>query len=342
MRHRGVARAGVAGLAAALAIAAAPPAAARVLTVGPGQAYAAPSEAAAAAEDGDTIAIAPGSYFDCAVWRGDGLIIEGTAPGAEITDKPCEGKAAFVIRGDGVTVRGLTLTRIRVPDGNGAGIRAEGRNLTVLDTRFVNNQVGILTSATGGFLRVAGSSFIANGSNPGGQQTHAILAGALDLLHVEHSRFETARGGDHILSSARQTELIANYFADEGGRMTGPLVWVNAGSLLLDANRFVLAAHAAERPGAVLATGDMTALEVRGNSLTDPDGQTPLLRNWTGLTATMADNAVPPGTEAVSDSGSAYHRLRAKVADLREEARAAYGIMRHRVAEMARALKLIE
>ena len=43
------------------------PAAARTLDVGAGQTYASPSEAAAAAADGDTVAIAPGSYYDCAM-----------------------------------------------------------------------------------------------------------------------------------------------------------------------------------------------------------------------------------------------------------------------------------
>src|SRR5258708_26983509 len=48
-----------------------------------------------------------------------------------ITDKACQGKALFVITGDDVSVRNLTFTRARVPDGNGAGIRAEGVNLRV-------------------------------------------------------------------------------------------------------------------------------------------------------------------------------------------------------------------
>ena len=44
-----------------------------------------------------------------------------------ITDKACQGKALFVTVGEGITVRNLTLTRARVPDGNGAGIRGRVR-----------------------------------------------------------------------------------------------------------------------------------------------------------------------------------------------------------------------
>ena len=55
------------------------PAGARTLEVGPGKQFAQPSQAAAAAQDGDRVVIAPGQYFDCAVWRQNNLIIEGVS-----------------------------------------------------------------------------------------------------------------------------------------------------------------------------------------------------------------------------------------------------------------------
>jgi hypothetical protein len=335
--NAGGARAGMvcgvlAGLAVALSAAVAP-AAARTLQVGPGQQYAQPSDAARAAEDGDTVAIAPGEYFDCALWRASHLTIEGPAgdgPGAVLTDKACAVKAAFIIEGDDVTVRRLTFTRIRVPEGNGAGIRADGHDLTVQDSRFINNEVGILDGASGGTLRVVGCTFTANGVSLGGQHTHAVLANALDLLRIEHSVFEQARGGDHVASSARRTELDANRLSDEGGHMTGPMVFLSAGALLLQGNVFTLAAGAAERPGAVLATGDMDEIVVRNNTLTEA-GSVPLLRNWTGQEAVAEANTVPPGVEAVSDSGTTWHRLRARAAAVRDwlwamKARARHGL----------------
>ena len=59
----------------------------------------------------------------------------------------CAGKGLLIIDAPDVTVRNLTLQRARVPDGNGAGIRMEGGNLTVDGVHFVNNQNGILTAA---------------------------------------------------------------------------------------------------------------------------------------------------------------------------------------------------
>jgi hypothetical protein len=74
------------------------------LKVGPGQTYKAPSAAAAVAKTGDHIEIQPGQYFDCAVWRADNLVIEGTGAGVVITDKTCDGMGLFVIWGKNTTV----------------------------------------------------------------------------------------------------------------------------------------------------------------------------------------------------------------------------------------------
>src|SRR3982074_349304 len=70
---------------------------ARTLEVGPSKLYTMPSLAAADARDGDRIVIEPGEYFDCAVWRANGLTIEGADPDATavITDKTCLDKALF-------------------------------------------------------------------------------------------------------------------------------------------------------------------------------------------------------------------------------------------------------
>jgi hypothetical protein len=102
---------------------------ARTLEVGENKDFKMPSAAAAVAKDGDHVTIQPGEYFDCAVWTASKLVIEGVDDPAKvvITDKACQGKALFVTVGEGITVRNLTLTRARVPDGNGAGIRGRVR-----------------------------------------------------------------------------------------------------------------------------------------------------------------------------------------------------------------------
>jgi hypothetical protein len=318
------------------------PALARVLDVGPGQSYAAPSAAAADARDGDTISISPGTYYDCVLWRPSHLTIAASGPDVIITDRACAGKAAFVISGDDVTVRGLTLARIRVPDGNGAGIRAEGNSLIVEDSRFVNNQIAILAGGERGQIRITGCEFSANGVGLDGRQNHSVSVGALDGVVIERSVFHAARGGDHVSSAARRTELRDNHFFDEGGAMAGPLVLINGGDVTLEGNTVNLSAGAADRPGAFLVVGDATSLTVRGNTLIDPAGGVPLVRSWAGISAQEADNTVPPGSVAVSTWGTAYHRLRSTVASLRSQAHEAAGELRHEAAVLARLVRLIQ
>ena len=79
--------------------------------------------------------------------RANDLVIEGAASETTvITDKVCHGKALFIIDGARITIRNLTLTRARVADLNGAGIRAEGGDLTIEHVRFINDQDGILAA----------------------------------------------------------------------------------------------------------------------------------------------------------------------------------------------------
>ena len=84
---------------------------ARRIEVGAGLPLKTPSAAAAIARPGDTIIIEPGRYFDCAVWKANNLTIAGAGPGVILTDKPCEEKALFVVRGSDVTIRNITFTR---------------------------------------------------------------------------------------------------------------------------------------------------------------------------------------------------------------------------------------
>ena len=182
---------------------------ARTLDVGANQPFATPSAAAAVARDGDRIAIHPGVYVDCAVWNAHKLTIEGVGDAGSVTiaDKTCQGKALFVTVGDGIAIRNLTLTGARVADGNGAGIRAEGQNLTVDGVRFIGNQDGILTGTVGGSLTVRNSLFARNGACLAAC-AHGIYAGRLDSVRVENSHFIDTREGHHIKSRARQTDII--------------------------------------------------------------------------------------------------------------------------------------
>ena len=209
-----------------------------VLVVGPSQRLKLPSQAAAVARPGDIVRIAPGEYTDCAVWRTSMLTIEATGEGAVLKDKTCAGKGIFVIDGNDITVRNLTFMRAAVPDANGAGIRAEGRNLTVEHSRFIDNENGLLANAVpGSTIRIVDSEFRGNGKCAP-QCAHGIYVGAIDRLQVEHSRFVDQHVGHHIKSRARHTVLIDNDIVDGPEGNSSYLVDVpNGGDLLMQGNR---------------------------------------------------------------------------------------------------------
>jgi len=139
-------------------------ASAAVLEVGPGKRFDKPSAAIARAHDGDTVRVAPGTYVDCASIRQNRFTLEGLG-GAVMQDKARAGKAILVIDGSKVTVRGLTLANAQVPDKNGAGIRAEGGELLVENTRFLNNENGLMGANDPNIgIRIVGGSFIGNGA----------------------------------------------------------------------------------------------------------------------------------------------------------------------------------
>src|SRR3546814_17469796 len=70
-----------------------------------------------------TILIAPGVYHQCTVQAGGRITFKAVQPGTAIFDgTTCEGKAAFVLRGQSATAEGLVVRNMAVDDGNGAGV----------------------------------------------------------------------------------------------------------------------------------------------------------------------------------------------------------------------------
>ena len=93
-----------------------------------------------------TILIAPGVYRQCAVQSGGRITYQGGRRRAPRSSRreTCEDKAALVLRGQGSVVDGLVFRGYSVSDGNGAGIRTEMGDLTVINSMFLDSQEGIL------------------------------------------------------------------------------------------------------------------------------------------------------------------------------------------------------
>jgi hypothetical protein len=298
----------VAALALSAQFALADPVAARTLLVGPDEPFASPSAAARVAEDGDTVSIEPGDYYDCTVWTSNRLIIAGTAPGVVITDTTCQGKALFVVTGRDTTIHDLTLARARVPDGNGAGIRLEGKDLSLRRVRFANDQVSLLVGTSdAGAIRIADCRF--EGGGVGGEHpTFAVLVeGRSLLLRIDGSIFTGVAGGQ-IITSAERTELVGNEIGTGTGAAPGLAVTSTHGHLIMEDNVLSLGPNEPALAAAVLVRGQ-DAPELRRNRLLNKtDRAAALVLDWTGGDPVLQGNEVGSGDVVLSTSGLWRHR----------------------------------
>jgi hypothetical protein len=272
---------------------------AKTLTVGPDQELKVPSAAAAIARADDKIIIEPGEYFDCAIWTANGLTIEGKGAGVIMTDKACAGKGLFVIEGNDITIRNITFTRARVPDGNGAGIREEGVNLRVEHSRFINNENGILTNPSpNSTIIIVDSEFSRNGKcEP--NCAHGIYIGEAALLHVERSKFSETKTAHNIKSRAVRTELIGNEVTDgEIGTSSYLIELPNGGSLVMTDNVLQKGRNSSNPAtaisiGAEGVTHRTAELTISRNKFTnDQNRETVFVRNMTATEAVLTGNTL--------------------------------------------------
>ncbi|WP_291299246.1 hypothetical protein [Elioraea sp.] len=274
--------------------------AADTLRVGPGERFAAPSAAAAAARPGDRIVIRAGRYVDCAVWRQPDLTIEAEGGAVVITGPVCQGKALFVVAAPRVTITGLTFTGAVAPPGNGAGIRAEGGDLTIRHARFEENQNGILTALNipDATVVIEDSLFLRNGALIG-ECAHGLYANTLALLAIRRSRFEATRVCHHVKSRARRTEITDTAILDGPDETASYQIDIpNGGDLVLARSTIRKGPRAGNMSASVVIGAEgirhpTTTLTIEGNRFENlmPRG-TVFVRNLADAPATLRANAL--------------------------------------------------
>jgi hypothetical protein len=212
----------------------------RVLEVGPGKAYAAPSAAAAAARSGDVVRIAAGDYRgDVATWSASNLTLCGSGGRARLfaDGRSAGGKAIWVVSGANITIDSVEFHNAAVPDRNGAGIRAEHRSgdLRIVNSGFFDNENGILSAAGPVTLTIERSEFARNGFGDG--QSHNLYANNIARLTVLASHFHEAKIGHNLKSRAAQSVIENSYFMDgPNGTASYQMDFPNGGDVLLRGN----------------------------------------------------------------------------------------------------------
>lgn len=288
---------------------------ARNLEVGPGKEFKQPSDAAGAARAGDHIVIQPGEYFDCATLRAANLVVEGVGDPAKvvITDKACSGKGLLITTGNNITIRNLTLTRARVPDNNGAGIRNEAPDLTIDKVRFVNNQNGILSTPTeGGTLTITNSLFERNGACVEGSGcAHGIYVSTGKLVHIEKSTFLGTKQGHSIKSRAQRTEVIGCTIEDGPEGTASYLIEApNGGSLVVRDNTMEKGPEAENHTAAIMigsegVTQPTREILVENNTFrNDGSWTTSFVANRTATEAVLRNNRLSGHVRPLTGDGT--------------------------------------
>ena len=273
-----------------------------------GASYASLAEAVLAIGDGDgVIRIAPGRYRDCAVQVAGRIAYRAEKPRTAIFDGGiCEGKAVLVLRGRGAAVDGLVFENLRVPDGNGAGIRIEQGPLLVTGSIFRDSEEGILGGGddSSADIVIDRSTFSGLGRCDRGLAcAHSIYLSAYRSVTVRRSRFERGRGGHYVKSRAGRIKVSDCSFDDSHGRATNYMIDLPEGATgRIERNIFVqgadkenhaafiaVAAEAQRNSSAGLAVIGNGAVQVRGAAWS-----TALVADWSGSSKRITANRLGP------------------------------------------------
>jgi hypothetical protein len=188
----------------------------RVLHVGPGRKLATPAAAARAARDGDAILIDAAEYPGSrAVWPQSRLLIRGVNGRPHLVggEKLAQGKAIWVFNGDEVVVENVEFSGARLASGNGAGIRAQGRRLTVRAGYFHDSDTGLLSdNDPEQQITIEYSEFARNGHEDG--KAHNLYIGSIGRFEMRFSSSHGARAGHLVKSRAKQNLIAYNRLAD--------------------------------------------------------------------------------------------------------------------------------
>ena len=275
--------------------------------IGTGQSFGSLQDAVNAIGDGQgTIRIASGRYRDCAVQEAGTITFAAAVPGEAIFDGGmCEEKATLVLRGHAARVEGLSFTHMRVPDGNGAGIRIEQGDLVVSESMFSDGQCGILSAEDrNSTITIDHSTFSQLGKHPDGNGAHSVYVGHYGRAVVTNSRFERGTGGHYLKIRAPSVEIIGNSFDDSQGHDTNYMIDLSEGAVgRIADNSFVqgtgkenystfIAVHAEEgdNPSAGLTIENNTAWLVPGFAWS-----TSFVGDWSGETLIVRNNRLADG-----------------------------------------------
>jgi hypothetical protein len=250
-----------------------------------------------AANNGDTVEVPAGVYVNDFLDFSKDLTLQ--AVGGQVfltaTVSPPNGKA-YVTESGNVTISGFDISGVSVPDNNGAAIRYQGGNLTLVNDNFHHNQDGLLGAPDPtGTITVDHSEFGFNGGGDG--HTHGIYVGQIASFTATNSYFHDTAVGHEIKSRAGNTVLLDNRILDNSGSSSYSVDLPNGGNATIAGNLIEQGPN--QQNPAIFAYGEEgqinagTAVAIRNNTIVNDAGSNGYaLLNATTVSPSFTDNAV--------------------------------------------------
>jgi hypothetical protein len=272
-----------------------------LLRVGPVRTLTRPSQAAAIAQDGATVEIDAADYGgDVAVWRQNRLTLRGIGGRARLRaeGRAAEGKAIWVITGAHVTVENVELSGTRVPGHNGAGIRAEGAELTIRNCRLHHNEMGLLTNNNSASrVLIEDSEFDHNRTDTArnGRLGHNIYIGRIAGFVLRRSHVHDAHIGHLVKSRARDNQIYDNRLLDQQGDSSYLIDLSEGGRAVIRDNQLHQGARSQNRTAIAFAAeanreAAGQSLRVIDNDFTSDGAPGTFVRNFSVAAAKLVGN----------------------------------------------------
>jgi hypothetical protein len=156
----------------------------------------------------------------------------------------------WVFRGNDIAVENIEFSGARSRDRNGSGIRFLGRNLTVRDSFFHDNEDGVLTwNAPDGDILIERSVFAHNGAGDG--QSHNIYIGKIRTFTLRFSHSHDSVSGHEVKSRARINRIEYNRLTDEDDGNSSYLIDLPEGGYAYVVGNVLEKGARAENPNAI-------------------------------------------------------------------------------------------